>query len=79
MKQVNLGAIEAGNMSTAVARGTAVLAALETSTAVLLDTDETDGDETVWSELVAYLGRRGVSVAYDHDAGYPVARRCRTP
>jgi hypothetical protein len=75
MKSVNLGSVEAVNVSDAVARGRAVIEALETTDRVLLDTDETDGDEAVWSELEAYLGRRGVSVAYDHDAGYPVARR----
>lgn len=72
---VNLGAVEAVNESTAVARGKAVIVALESADVVLLDTDDTDGDEAVWSELVAYLARRGVSVAYDHDAGYPLARR----
>jgi hypothetical protein len=38
------------------------------------DGDDTIGD-SVWAEMTAYLARRGVRVAYDHDAGYPVARR----
>lgn len=72
-KIVNIGEVEATGTSVAVARGKAILAALETEPEVMIDTDDTDGDETVWSEMTAYLARRGVTVAYDHDAGYPVA------
>ncbi len=74
MQTVDLGSVDVVNESAAVARGKAVIAALNTASAVLLDTDGTDGDESVWSELTSYLRRRGVTVAYDHDAGYPVAR-----
>jgi hypothetical protein len=75
IQSVDLGAVEPSNESVAVARGRAVLAALEGASPVLLDTDDTDGDEAVWAELVAYLERRGVTVRYDHDAGYPLAQR----
>jgi len=70
---VDLGAVEPDRESVAVARGRAVLAALEKAGSALLDTDGTDGDQAEWSEMVQYLGRRGVEVKYDHDAGYPVA------
>ena len=71
---VNLGTVEAVNVSDAVARGRAVIEALSEADAVMLDTDDTDGSEVVWDEMVAYLDRRGVSVAYDHDDGNAYAR-----
>lgn len=72
---LNLGAIEAVNVSDAVARGRAIIEALSDADVVMLDTDETNGSETTWDEMVAYLDRRGVSVKYDHDDGYPHATR----
>lgn len=79
MKILDLGEIEARQVSVAVARGRAVIDALaDHAGRILLDTDGIDGDEAVWSEMVQYLGRRGVSVRYDHDAGYPVAEEVRS-
>jgi hypothetical protein len=73
MHTVDLGAQEAVNVSDAVARGRAILAALDGHMVVMLDTSETDGSETTWNEMVAYLARRGVTVKYDHELGYSVA------
>ena len=60
MKTINLGSIQAVDESTAVAAGKAVVAALETEREVEIDSEGVGED--VRTELVQYLGRRGVSV-----------------
>lgn len=75
MESIELCDVEVNGTSEAVAWGRAIVEALEGLDAVLVDNDGTSGDEANWSELEQYLGRRGVTLAYDHDAGYPVATR----
>lgn len=72
MTTISLTDIDATNESTAVASAKAVLAAMPEAGALMIE--DNDLAEDVWSEMVAYLSRRGVSVAYDHDAGFPVAQ-----
>lgn len=68
---IELTGVEASGESTAVAAGKLVLAALGDTARVRIA--ENDLAEDVWSEMVQYLGRRGVDVRYDHDDGHPVA------
>jgi len=71
MKTITLTEIEAINESTAVAAGKIVLAAHVDAKQVMIG--DNDLTEDAFREMVAYLGRRGVTVRYDHDAGYPVS------
>lgn len=59
------------NASLAVTIGSHIMDSVDTGP-VHIDRDGFTG-ETVWSELLAYLSRRGVEVTYE--TGYPVARR----
>lgn len=62
--------------SRAVSIGRAIIDTLPADAApLLLDNDGDAADAAQWSEMVQYLARRGIRVAYDHEAGYPVARR----
>ena len=75
MTTITSSEITADNTSLAVAVGQAVVAALASDDAVMLDHDGSDLDESDISEMTSYLSRRGVSCRYDHDIGCTVARR----
>jgi len=61
-KMIETDAVVATNESQAVAVGKAVLAALESATTVDVERGD-DMDDAQWSELKAYLDRRGVTLA----------------
>lgn len=73
MTEITLTDVAATQESTAVAAGKMVLAALPPDGALRIA--DNDLPEDVWAEMCAYLSRRGVTVSYDHDDGFPVARR----
>ena len=56
---ISLAGLKAVNESSAVAAGKAVLGAIESGPVSI---EGVPLDEAEWSELVAYLGRRGVRV-----------------
>lgn len=70
---LDLSMIEVVNVSDAVAWGRAIIEELKDADVVMLDTDGIAGNERTWGEMVSYLGRRNVTVKYDHDDGYPHA------
>lgn len=71
MTTISLTQITANMESDAVAAGKLVLAALTDASTVTIE--DNDLAEDVWEEMVQYLGRRGVTIRYDHDDAFPVA------
>lgn len=69
--EVYLTGIDPVHESTAVAAGKIVLDALGLGDRVRIA--DNDLSEAEFAEMVAYLKRRGVTVKYDHDDGFPIA------
>ena len=69
METIELINVVADRESTAVAAAKLIL-----DGALPLMIEDNDLSEAAWSEMVAYLRRRGVAVEYDHGLGFPVAR-----
>jgi len=71
MKMIKLVDIDAHDESYAVACGKVVMATVSSAGRAMIE--ENDLTEQQWDEMHQYLSRRGVSLEYDHELGYPVA------